>query len=196
MRSVIPMKIAKIMNIVMAICFCVFGVLVIALPEMSELSIRLVTGIFMILFGVFKLIGYFSKDLYRLAFQYDLQLGIVLIVLGIAVLTRPEQVVNFICIIFGISIFIDSVFKIKISVDAKKFGIKPWWLILALAIIACILGIVLLFRPSDNVRVWSVLFGVSFLEDGILNLVEKLCTVKIVKNQQPDSVDKIETEEN
>lgn len=195
MRSLFIKRTAKILNLITAACFCAFGIAVITVPDMSEFSIRLVTGIFMIIFGTFKILGYFSKDLYRLAFQYDVQLGIVFLVFGIVVLTRPHDVVNFICILFGISIFIDSVFKIKISVDAKKFGIRTWWLILALAIVACILGVVLLFRPSDNVRVWSVLFGVAFLEDGILNLVEKLFTVKVSKNQRPDSTDKLETAE-
>lgn len=191
MRSVFMKRTAKTLNMLMAICFCVFGFLVIAIPDMSELSIRLVTGIFMMLFGVFKVLGYLSKDLYRLAFQYDLQLGIVFFVFGIVILARPEDVVSFICIIFGISIFIDSVFKIKISIDAKKFGIKAWWLILLFAIVACVFGIVLLFRPSDSERVWSTLFGIAFLVDGVLNLVEKSFTVKIIKNQHPDSVDKI-----
>ena len=195
MRSLIMKRTAKIFNLIIAVCFCVFGALVIILPDMSELSIRLMTGIFMIIFGIFKIFGYFSKDLYRLAFQYDIQLGIVFLVFGIVILARSSDVMNFICIVFGISIFIDSVFKIKISMDAKKFGIETWWLILILAVIACIFGVILLFRPSDNVRVWSVLFGVAFLEDGILNLVEKIFTVKVSKNQQPDSIDKIESEE-
>lgn len=192
MRSVIPIRIAKFTNIATALCLCAFGICVLAMPDMTENAIRFTVGALMTLFGIFKLVGFFSKDLYRLAFQYDLPLGIVFIVLGVVMLAKSEQVVNSVCIMFGIAVFIDSVFKIKISVDAKKFGIRSWALLLALAVIVCALGAALLFRPTDSERVWLILFGVACIADGVLNLTEKLCTVKIVKNQRPDSIDKIE----
>lgn len=190
MRSVMPIAAAKAINLLVAFCLCVFGLLVIFIPDMSGYSIWLATGIFMIAFGVVKLLGYFSKDLYRLAFQYDLQLGFIFLVLGIVILASASRAINYICIVFGISIFIDSIFKIKISVDAKKFGIKAWFIILIFAVTACIFGIILLFRPSDNERVWSVLFGCAFCVDGVLNLIEKLSTVKIIKHQKTDNIDR------
>ena len=39
----------------------------------------------MLLFGFIKMIGYFSKDLYRLAFQFDLASGILLMALPISI---------------------------------------------------------------------------------------------------------------
>ncbi|MDE6613166.1 MAG: DUF308 domain-containing protein, partial [Clostridia bacterium] len=77
MRSVIPIKAAKIINVLTSVCLCVFGILIIAMPDISEKVIGVTIGILLILSGIFKLAGYFSKDLFRLAFQYDLQLGIV-----------------------------------------------------------------------------------------------------------------------
>ncbi|MFQ9732082.1 MAG: hypothetical protein ACLT8X_11075 [Mediterraneibacter faecis] len=44
-------------------------------------------------YGIIKMIGYFSKDLYCLAFQYDLACGIFLIILGVVALSirNPKE---------------------------------------------------------------------------------------------------------
>ena len=43
-------------------------------------------------YGVIKLIGYFSDDLFCLAFQYDLGSGLALIVLGAIVIGCKERI--------------------------------------------------------------------------------------------------------
>ena len=178
MRSVIPMRIAKIVNILMSVCFCAFGIIIMAMPEISVSVVGIVIGIYLILSGVFKLIGYFSKDLFRLAFQYDLQLGMLLIALGTAILIHSDQTMTFICVIFGISILSEGLFKASIAFDSKKFGIKLWIVIL--------FGAILIFFPSESIRVLQVHLGLSLLWDGILNFIVILSTVKIVKNQKRD----------
>ena len=72
---------------------------------------------------------------------------------------------------------------------AKRFGISKWWLILAVACIACVCGILLLVRPSESIRVIIVLMGISLLAEGILNFSTVITAVKIVRNQQPDYIE-------
>ena len=189
MRSVAPMKIAKIGYIAVSVLFCIAGILFIALPEISTKIVGIEIGIAAIVFGIVKLIGYFSKDLYRLAFQFDLEFGILMVVLGTIVLFHPKNVMAFIAAAFGIAILFDGLFKIRIALDSKRFGIKDWWLILSLAIIAGIIGVALIFDSAFGAGVLTILMGVSFLSEGILNLYTVIRTVLIVKNQVPDSVE-------
>ena len=98
MRSVTPMRVAKIGYIIMSVLLCVFGVLLIVVPDISLSVIGIVCGALFIVFGLVRLVGYFSKDLYRLAFQYDLAFGLLMIALGIIMLLSPESLMNFICI--------------------------------------------------------------------------------------------------
>lgn len=189
MRSVAPMKIAKIGYIVVSVLFCIAGILFIALPEISTKIVGIEIGIAAIVFGIVKLIGYFSKDLYRLAFQFDLEFGILMVVLGTIVLFHPKNVMAFISTAFGIAILFDGLFKIRIALDSKRFGIKDWWLILSLAIIAGIMGVTLIFGSAFGAGVLTILIGVSFLSEGILNLYTVIRTVLIVKNQVPDFVE-------
>ena len=186
MRSVTPMRIAKIGYIVLSVLFCAAGILFIAAPKISVSIIGVCIGTAMILFGIVKLVGYFSKDLFRLAFQYDLEFGILMIILGAVVLFNPENLMAFICIAIGISILLDGLFKIRIALDSKQFGIKSWRIILILAVVTGIIGVVLIFDSAVGSRALSVLLGLTFLSEGILNLYTVANTVLIVKNQLPD----------
>ena len=88
MRSVAPMKTAKIGCIGVSIILFLFGLLLVINPTEYGRAIGTVAGASMIVFGIFKLVGYFSKDLFRLAFQYDLAFGILLISLGTITLIK------------------------------------------------------------------------------------------------------------
>ena len=133
MRSVAPMRTAKIGYIVMSVALCILGIVLIVFPEFSASMLGIICGVMMILFGIIRLVGYFSKDLYRLAFQYDFSFGIIMIIIGIVMLVHPGSLVNFICVALGLSFMSDGLFKIRIAFDSKSFGIREWWLILIFA---------------------------------------------------------------
>ena len=189
MRSVAPMKTAKIGYIVMSVLFCVLGVVLLFTPGVSALWIGRLLGVGLILFGAIKLVGYFSRDLFRLAFQYDLAFGLLLMVLGIVTLSHPGDALSFLCVMFGIPVLADGLFKIQIAMDSRQFGIRNWWLVLVLAALTCVVGVVLVFRPMTGVRALTALMGLSLLCDGVLNLSVALCTVKIVDYQRPDVIE-------
>ena len=188
-RCTAPMWVAKAGYIVMSLVFCGAGVLFVAKPELSAVIISRALGAAMIVFGIIKLVGYCSKDLFRLAFQYDLGFGLLLIALGVLVLTRPAGVRDFLFIALGIAILADGFFKIQIAVDSRRFGISTWWLTLILAIATGIVGLALVFRPWDSARMLTALLGAALLAEGILNLCVAVSTVKIVSHQQPDVIE-------
>ena len=188
-RSTAPMWVAKAGYIVMSLVFCIAGVVFMVKPEPSNLVIGRVLGAAMIVFGVIKLVGYFSKDLFRLAFQYDLGFGLLLIALGVLVLVRPAGVLDFIFIALGIAILTDGLFKVQIAVDSRRFGISTWWLTLILAVVTGVVGLALVFRPWDSALLLTRLLGAALLAEGILNLCVAVSTVKIVSNQQPDTIE-------
>ncbi|MBE5862908.1 MAG: hypothetical protein E7295_08670 [Lachnospiraceae bacterium] len=189
MRSILPMKIAKSGYVIMSLAFCLIGILFMTRPQASAVLIGRALGIVMIVFGVIKLIGYFSKDLFRLAFQYDLEIGILLLLLGVIAVTETIDVMNFIFIAVGVVIMVDALFKTRIAFDSKAFGIGTWWTILVLAVMTGLIGLVLVFRPWESASLLTILLGVALFAEGILNLCVAVCTVKIVKNQYPDVID-------
>ena len=188
-RSMAPMKIAKFGCIAVSALICAVGIFFIAVPDISAKIIGILVGISAVLFGIIRIVGCLSKDLYRLAFQYDMEAGILLVVLGGIILINPGNLMSFICIVIGIAALIDGVFKIRISLDSKKFGIKSWWAIMALAAVTAVIGAVLIFDSSTSAELLTVFLGISLLAEGLLNLYTVITTVRIIKNQQPDIID-------
>lgn len=188
-RSAAPVRTAKIGYIAVSAVLCLLGIMLIASPEFSISLLGMIFGVTLTLFGIIKLIGYFSKDLYRLAFQYDLIFGTILIAVGIVTLVNPGSVLNFICIANGLIILADGISKVRIAAESKRFGIKQWWLILASAIVTGIFGLILMLRPAESSRIMMILLGVTLILEGILNLVTVITAVKIINHQQPDIIE-------
>ncbi len=180
------MWVAKVGYIVMSLVFCAAGAACIVNPSLSAAVIGRVLGVSMILFGAVKLVGYCSRDLYRLAFQYDLGFGLLLIALGALVLLRPAEVRDFLLTALGIAILTDGLYKVQIAVDTKRFGVSVWWLTLVLAVVTGTVGLSLVFRPWDSTRLLTILLGTALVAEGILNLCVAISTVKIVNHQRPD----------
>ena len=180
------MWVAKSGYIVMSLVFCAAGAACIVNPSLSAAVIGRVLGVSMILFGAVKLVGYCSRDLYRLAFQYDLGFGLLLIALGALVLLRPAEVRDFLLTALGIAILTDGLYKVQIAVDTKRFGVSVWWLTLVLAVVTGTVGLSLVFRPWDSTRLLTILLGTALVAEGILNLCVAISTVKIVNHQRPD----------
>lgn len=182
-------KAAKIGYIMISIILCALGIVLIAVPDFSVTLLCRLGGGIMMLFGLVKIVGYCSKDLYRLAFQFDLAFGILLMALGIILIIRTDAMVNFICIVMGICVLADALLKIQISIDSKDFGIQKWWLILTMATLTGVAGFLLVFRPSESIKIIMILFGIALITEGVLNLITILTAVKIIRHQLPEVID-------
>ena len=174
----------------MSILFMILGICLIIWPDCSMAVFCTAVGIMLIAYGCIKIIGYFSRDFYCLAFELIWQvLGVLMAAVGVIIIVRRNLVVNLIFGIFGVLILADALFKIQMSIDAKKFGLSLWWRILLMAILTGVLGVLLLIRPFEAAEVMMILVGVSVLFEGILNLCVVIYTVKIIKNQRQDIID-------
>lgn len=189
MRSSAPMRAAKTGYIAVSLIYCILGLILVIHPDFSARLVGIVCGVCLIIFGAVKILGYCSKDLFRLAFQFDLAAGIMLIALGIIVMIKPDDIMNLLCVVLGISVLMEGLFKIQVAMDSKRFGIRRWWLIMAAAILSGVTGVLLVFRPDESMTFLLILLGLSLLCSGILNLITVLTAVKIVENQQPDVIE-------
>ena len=189
MDALKQLKLAKNGYIVMSILFMILGICLIIWPDCSMAVFCTAVGIMLIAYGCIKIIGYISRDFYCLAFQFDLAFGVLMAAVGVIIIVRRNLVVNLIFGIFGVLILADALFKIQMSIDAKKFGLSLWWRILLMAILTGVLGVLLLIRPFEAAEVMMILVGVSVLFEGILNLCVVIYTVKIIKNQRQDIID-------
>lgn len=190
-------KRAKRAYIITSCVMILLGVLLTIFPETSLLTVCYILGAFLTFFGVVKLVGYFSKDLFRLAFQFDFALGIFALVAGILILIHPAGVAAMTPVIIGVFILMDGVFKLQTAFDARRFGLSRWWGILLLALLTGFCGLFLIIDPFTGAEALMILLGVTLAVDGIQNLIVAAYTVRAVRDskQGPETYIEIDTEE-
>lgn len=175
-------KIKRVYEILALACVGI-GIFFMIRPDVAIVTLCRVCGVFFIVCGVVRLFGYFSKDLFQLAFQFDLAIGLLLMVIGVVLLWRVDQIVVIFPVFVGICILIDGVCKLQTALDARKFGIERWWIILIIAILVAFVGACLAVLPVGTTRVVVRLLGFNLSLDGCLNFWVVLKTVNILKRR-------------
>lgn len=179
MGSVRHVKTAKYGYIIISLVLCVVGIILFMVPELPLDTVYYLLGILLIAYGIIRIIGYCSKDLYRLAFQFDLAFGILMILFGIMMIFQKNEMEKMLYISFGILILTDSLFKLQIAIDTKRFGMKRWVVVLILGIVSSIFGMLLLIRPIREAEAELICFGLALFFEGIMSLGVAISVIKI-----------------
>ena len=97
-------------------------------------------------------------------------IGILSIVVGILVLTRPVDTLFFVAILFGIQLVILGVVRIVLAASAS--GVPGWLKILSivLGILTIIAGVICFTRPQASLFILAILLAVGWIADGIADL--------------------------
>lgn len=177
----------KIGYIAISVLTVLLGVFLIIRPEISLNVFCRILGAAMVVSGAIKLAGYFSKDLYRLAFEHDLFFGTLLCVVGIAALVRPTNIISSLYAAAGILILAEGIFKAKTAFEAKRFGLSEWKLITVFAVLALAAGVILLFRPFEAAKTMAIIVGAAMIIDGLLNLCVAIFAINATKKQCIDA---------
>ena len=174
--------------LILSVGFMAGGACLLIHPDISAVTICMALGVLSILYGAVRLAGYFSNDLYRLAFQFDLAVGILSILIGLILLLHPDRVLVYLPIVTGVFILVDSVLRLQTAMDAKHFGMGKWWGILLVSLGGAALGTLLLLRPFESGLTLVRLLGLTLLLDGGENLLTGLFTVKVPRRSSADVI--------
>ena len=178
MKHLKKIKVARTGYIIMSIIFYMSGIVYMLFPKISFWVLCIFSGMVLIVYGVIKIIGYFSDDLYCLAFQYDLAGGLFLIVLGGIVLGCNRRLSGYMPAGLGGLVLLDSLLTMQTAREAKQFGLKTWKMILVFSIVAGIFGALIIINPFQRIDATHVLVGVTLLAEGAMKHCVVTCTVK------------------
>lgn len=179
------LRLARDGYIVMSIVFYIAGLAYIFLPEISPFTICIASGVVLIAYGIIKIIGHFSNDLYCLAFQYDFACGLFLMVLGVIILACNQGITAYLSTGLGVLVLLDSLLSIQTSKDAKQFGLETWNVILATSIIAAVFSVLLIVKPYHSRMAAHIVAGGTLLAEGLKNHCVVILTVKTIKRHSP-----------
>ena len=163
------------------------GVALLLFPAISSELICTGLGILCLIYGIVKIVGYFSKDPYKLAFQFDLALGILCLVLALVLIFFQKGILSLLPTIVGIFTVVSGVFKLQTALEARRFGMNKWWGLLALSIITILLGLLLLIHPFKAAMLVVRIMGLALIFGAVEDLATTAYMVRPPK--QDDIID-------
>lgn len=173
-------KSAKVMHLCSAVIFLVAGLLLALVPDFEDSGAfrNTVVGIASIIIGATGIYGYFSNDMYRLAFQLDFALGIFNVIFGILLLINPVQLSVLLPTAVSILTLLDGGNKSQMAIEGKRFGIQKWYLVLVSAVLEIAAGVVLILLAyhGRDVRAWM---GIAMGLVGVTNFWTTMYTVRV-----------------
>lgn len=170
---------------VLAGCLIIIGFLLMFFPDSSVVFFYRASGIVLIILGLVKIAGYFSKDLFQLAFQFDFAMGCVFACVGFLTLVQTKRMMEVATVCIGMVVILDALLRVQTAIEAKKFGLDHWWMLLLVSLCVAFIGILLVTVPFCTVKVMIQLIGINLCIDGILNLVTVQSTVEIIRRKNP-----------
>lgn len=181
MEATFRVKTAKTGSMILSVIGILAGLLLVFRPNTSLTVFARGIALVLIATGIIRLIGYYSRDLYRLAFQFDRAMGVALIILGAVLLFYTNEAIDLLHVALGIVALLDGTLKIRTAIDAKNFGLKEWWIIGITAAVVLIFGVILFINPAKGAGILVTFMGIALIFLGITNFVLAFYGIKIGK---------------
>lgn len=151
---------------VSAVLCMLFGLVLLIWPgTTTRIVCMLLGGVLLIYGGIQAAICLMSRE--RSFFsQGMLILGIILAVIGLWILLRPEMIIMAVPVIVGVLIVIHGVHNVIQALDLQKENYDKWWLALLFGILTVAFGGMLVYNPFEAVEVAVRMIGISLIYDG------------------------------
>lgn len=163
------LQIARSGYTVMSAVFYLAAGLCLLFPAIPPLAACWFSGVSLIAYGVIKIIGYFSEDLFCLAFRYDLAFGLLLLAAGALLFIRREPAFPYLSTGIGWLALLDGVLKVQMSEEARKFGLEKWNVISATAVTTSVLGAFLIIKGAVGPEAPRLLTALVLASAGTMN---------------------------
>jgi uncharacterized membrane protein HdeD (DUF308 family) len=157
-------------SILTAVISILIGIVLVAFPVDSVRWVCLTFGAVLLLGGAWYVISYFRGKSVMSAFQLDLVLGIILAILGLWLLLRPESVMAVVQYVFGAFLLLRGVIDLQGALALRSAGVQRWSPALVVSLLTIVLSVIILLDPFSSLAVLITLIGCVFVYNGIVEL--------------------------
>ena len=181
----------KIRNTLVAtsVLYLVFGIIMLFFPTMVITSVCYLVGIMFLFVGVSGIVMYMKTELKTMFTSFTLVMSIIFGAFGIYVLLNPESFASFLPLVMGIFLLVDSVSKLSMAFDLKKFEYKNWWQMLIVAFILLGCGLLLVFNPFEALEVSVQIIGAILVVDAGSNIFTIYSYSKVTSFKEDKVID-------
>ncbi|MDE7359116.1 MAG: DUF308 domain-containing protein [Lachnospiraceae bacterium] len=179
-------------NVVVSSALCVIlGLVLVFRPGLSMRIVCTAVGVVLMISGVMRMIDYFTARDGSLYSQANLVFGIVLAVVGVWIVMKPDKVMAVIPIIVGIVIAIHGLHNLQQAAELWRDQYDRWWVALILGVLTVGFGVLLVCRPFAAIDTVVMLIGLFLIYDGLSNvwIVSRISKNAKALRQEMEAVD-------
>lgn len=172
-------KSTTILWFVASILMIAAGIVCFALPV--DTSIRVfsyIVGALVLCMGIVELVMFFTS-VGIVGGGMALADGIITTLLGIFFLANVNVVEAILPIVFAMWFIYEGISELVLAIQAGKFKVSNWWVLLIFAIIEIIFGFVALFDPISSAISLTVLVGIFLFVRGLSMLGDWIVALRV-----------------
>ena len=177
----------KIISITLSAMLFMMGIVLIFWSERLGEVLSPLLAVMAILFGGGRILGYFSNDLYRIAFQHDFAVGTFVIIFGVLLLVDPAGSVPYMPSAVLLYVLLDGLFRIQIAMDAYKFGMPYWYVLLICGVLLAGGSLVVHFYEDSIHR--FLMMGVFLIAEAAVSVFVTTYTVRVRSRRKRRELD-------
>lgn len=171
-----------------ALACVILGLVLLIWPGTTTQIVCMLLGSVLLIYGGVHVVIYLLNKERTMISQGMMLLGIIVAVIGLWILVRPEMIIMAVPVIVGILIAIHGIHNISQAVSLKRDGYDGWWIACLMGVLTAALGAVLIYNPFKVVNTVVRLIGIFLIYDGLSDMwiISKVFQVKKGKDRVVD----------
>lgn len=154
-----------------AILCTLLGVALLLWPDQSMNVLGYGFGAVLTISGLLQIGGYVAGNRQGFLKKLMLLAGILIAVVGVAILLAPKTVMKLTVVVIGIVMLYHGVMDIKFGFDIKECNDSKWAVTLVMGLVTCALGVLVLVNPFESARFLMIIIGIGLIFDGLSDVV-------------------------
>jgi len=142
------------------------GLVLLIWPGTTTRIVCMLLGSVLLAYGGFQTVVCLINKEKTFFSQGMLIFGIVVAVVGLWILLRPEMIIMAVPLIIGVLIIIHGVHNVIQAVELQKEAYDKWWVALLFGILTVIFGGLLVYNPFEAAEAAIRIIGISLIYDG------------------------------
>ncbi|MBQ4283035.1 MAG: DUF308 domain-containing protein [Lachnospira sp.] len=160
--------------VIVAVAYVVFGLSLLIRPDTSVDAICYALGAICLIYSISTLIKYFLSDKRRLFIEPDFILPIIMVIVGLIIIFRHDVIISVVHIVAGIVFIVSGIVKLQDCFNVRKNSFSKWWIVLIFALVAVVLGVMMLFDLFGADTLLIRMIGLFFTIDGVLSIASAI----------------------
>ncbi|NLJ98292.1 MAG: hypothetical protein GX320_03365 [Tissierellia bacterium] len=161
---------SKLNFVIMAIVYIVFGLMFIIRPDTTNRLIVTILGILITLVGISKILSHMRAETYQRFESFSLGTGIIILLIGLYFLIKPETIVSILGAILGFFLFFHGAINFQHAFNLKGMDYEKWWASAIFGIIAIFFGFYGVLNPTAITPAFSIVIGLGMIISGITDI--------------------------